>query len=204
MIRRRVDSENNDVSSVDDTVNANQKSNMRFRLVTLLCVVYVFLSLFLRIFAYDMNTVSGSSMSPTLTDKDVLLTETAVLNDLQRYDIVTIDVNDDIKGKIRIIKRVIGLPGEHITIYTNGMVAIDGEFLPDEYQIDCYESDGAIISTDVILSDDEYYVLGDNRYNSADSRLYGPFSIDKIKGKVIFRLFPFKSAGKLSNIKMED
>ena len=146
MIKRRVAAEDNDMSSVDDTVKANQKSNMRFRLVTLLCVVYVFLSLFLRIFVYDMNTVSGSSMSPTLTDKDVLLTETAVLNDLQRYDIVTIDVNDDIKGKIRIIKRVIGLPGEHITIYTNGMVAIDGEFLPDEYQIDCYESSDISLS----------------------------------------------------------
>ena len=204
MIKRRVAAEDNDMSSVDDTVKANQKSNMRFRLVTLLCVVYVFLSLFLRIFVYDMNTVSGSSMSPTLTDKDVLLTETAVLNDLQRYDIVTIDVNDDIKGKIRIIKRVIGLPGEHITIYTNGMVAIDGEFLPDEYQIDCYESSDMTISTDITLSDDGYYVLGDNRYNSADSRVYGPFSLDKIKGKVVYRLLPFKNAGKISDIKMKD
>lgn len=204
MIKRRSEAEDNDMSSVDDSLKVNRKSNMRFRFVTLLCVLYVFLSLFLRIFLYDINTVSGTSMSPTLSNKDVVLTETAVLNALQRYDVVTIDVHDDIQGDIRIIKRVIGLPGEHITIYTNGMVAIDGEFLPDEYQIDCYESDGAIISTDVILSDDEYYVLGDNRYNSADSRLYGPFSIDKIKGKVIFRLFPFKSAGKLSNIKMED
>lgn len=204
MIKRRAEAEANDVSSVRDTLRVNQKSNMRFKFISFLCVLYVFMSLFLRIFVYDINTVSGSSMSPTLTDKDVVLTETAVLNDLQRYDIVTIDVDDDIKGQIRIIKRVIGLPGEHVTIYTNGMVAIDGEFLPDEYQIDCYESSDATISTDVMLSDDEYYVLGDNRYNSADSRVYGPFSIDKINGKVLYRLLPFKNAGKVSDIKMED
>lgn len=218
MIKRRVSAEANvDIVSADnikDNINTdndeykslelNGKSFMHSCMLVFACVLYIALSFFLRIFVYDINTVSGSSMYPTLSDKDVLITETGVLNDLQRFDIVTIDVHDEYKGDIRIIKRIIGLPGELVTVYTNGYVAINNEFLDDEYQIDCdsFESDN--ISYEVMLGDDEYFVLGDNRCNSADSRVYGAFSIDDIKGKVIYRVFPFNVSGKLSDIKMMD
>lgn len=93
------------------------------------------------------------------------------------------------------IKRVIGLPGETVELI-EGKYYIDGELLEEDYL-----DEGTItepkIGTHWELGEDEYFVSGDNRGNSSDSRNYGPLHKDEIKGKAIFRLFPFDRFGKI-------
>ena len=91
-----------------------------------------------------------------------------------------------------LIKRVIGLPGETISI-VDGDVFVDGIALEGEYAF--ITADGGVASTPYTLGDDEYFLMGDNRSGSADSRMYGAFDDDSIKGVVTYRLFPLDITG---------
>lgn len=154
--------------------------------------------LVLRVCVFDINRVSGLSMYPTLNDKDLLLVEKFDTSNINRYDIITLQLDKGISGNeksCRIIKRVYGLPGETIAIHKDGRVYINGVCLPDEFQI--LDDDNAPISNDIEYEDTlgfgEYYVLGDNRDISLDSRVYGPFTQDHITGVVSCRLKPLQA-----------
>lgn len=149
--------------------------------------------LILRLCVFDVNRVSGLSMYPTLNDKDLLLVEKFDTSNINRYDIITLQLDKGISGDekpCRIIKRVYGLPGETIAIHKDGRVYINDVRLPEEYQIvkgnDFSMSDE--IEYEDTLGFGEYYVLGDNRDISLDSRVYGPFTQDHITGVVSCRL----------------
>ena len=126
--------------------------------------------------------VHGSSMNPTLDGGELM-----VLNKrgkVDRFDIVVVDT-----GAEEIIKRVIAMPGETIAC-ENGKIYVNGRLQEESY------SQGVTRDFDkVTLSDDEYFVMGDNRENSKDSRAYGPFKEDKIKGTTKLVLFPFNKIG---------
>lgn len=154
--------------------------------------------LILRLCVFDVNCVSGLSMYPTLNDKDLLLVEKFDTYAINRYDIITLQLDKGISGDekpCRIIKRVYGLPGETIAIHKDGRVYINGVRLPEEYQIvkgnDFSMSDE--IEYEDTLGFGEYYVLGDNRDISLDSRVYGPFTQDHITGVVSCRLKPLQA-----------
>lgn len=154
--------------------------------------------LILRLCVFDVNRVSGLSMYPTLNDKDLLLVEKFDTSNISRYDIITLQLDGGISGDdkpCRIIKRVYGLPGETITIHKDGRVYINGVLLPDEYQI--LDDKNVPISDEIEYEDTlgfgEYYVLGDNRDVSLDSRVYGPFTQDHITGVVSCRLKPLQA-----------
>lgn len=154
--------------------------------------------LILRLCVFDVNRVSGLSMYPTLNDKDLLLVEKFDTSNINRYDIITLQLDKGISGDekpCRIIKRVYGLPGETIAIHKDGRVYINGVRLPEEYQIvkgnDFSMSDE--IEYEDTLGFGEYYVLGDNRDISLDSRVYGPFTQDHITGVVSCRLKPLQA-----------
>lgn len=143
--------------------------------------------------------VSGKSMYPNLDDKDYLIiNKLAYKNELpSRGDIIVFDSNlvDEVSGKPKkLIKRVIGLPGERVEI-VNGYVYINGEKLDERY-LDGVFTDGEV---DMVVPDNSIYVLGDNRPNSGDSRLeeIGAVSMDTVMGEAIFRLFPFDKIGKI-------
>lgn len=154
--------------------------------------------LILRVCVFDINRVSGLSMYPTLNDKDLLLVEKFDTSNINRYDIITLQLDKGISGNekpCRIIKRVYGLPGETIAIHKDGRVYINGVRLPEEYQI--LKGDDFPMSDEIEYEDTlgfgEYYVLGDNRDVSLDSRVYGPFTQDHITGVVSCRLKPLQS-----------
>lgn len=154
--------------------------------------------LILRVCVFDVNRVSGLSMYPTLNDKDLLLVEKFDTSNISRYDIITLQLDRGISGDekpCRIIKRVYGLPGETITIHKDGRVYINGVLLPEEYQI--LKDDDVPMSDEIEYEDTlgfgEYYVLGDNRDVSLDSRVYGPFTQDHITGVVSCRLKPLQA-----------
>ena len=97
--------------------------------------------------------------------------------------------------KISYIKRVIGLPGEHVQI-KDGKVYINGEELEEEYLSDevVTEAEGGQF-IDIIVPENTVFTMGDNRSHSSDSRRFGCIPYEKIEGKVVFRFWPFNSFG---------
>ena len=129
--------------------------------------------------------VNGKSMNNTLKDGDIMVLNIIGfrMSELKRFDIVVIDT-----GKEYLIKRVIGLPGEKVE-YKDSVLYINGNVVEDKY------AQGKTSDFKGIVNNESYFVLGDNRENSLDSRFYGPFSKNKIVGKTSFTLFPFNRFG---------
>ncbi|HPX93694.1 MAG TPA: signal peptidase I [Bacillota bacterium] len=171
---------------------------LRFAITLALCFVFVYA---LTQFVLQRNTVIGSSMFPTLEDKDEVFVEKISRlfpSGLKRGDIVTADSfrGFDDPHEIMIIKRIVGLPGERITI-RGGFVYVDGQLLDEPYlEEGVMTSEHAKEYADLLLGDKEYYLLGDNRMNSRDSRDVGPVSRDDIEGKLFFRFLPLERIGK--------
>lgn len=135
-----------------------------------------------RHFVCERIVVSGESMEPCLQDGDVLWVRKYDIDNVQRNDVVTIEVQHRL-----LIKRVIGLPGETVELTLDG-VYVDGVKLSDDVGV-VYEE------YQITLGDNEYFVLGDNRINSRDSREFGAVTIDQITGLAEYRFFPFWRAG---------
>lgn len=147
-------------------------------------IVIVVVVVLIRTFIITPVRVDGDSMKNTLKNGDILLLYK--LSSIDRFDIIVLDEEKDNE---KIIKRVIGLPGETVAI-KKGKIYINDEVIDDEY---AYGE-----TTDynkVTLRDDEYFILGDNRLISKDSRYFGPIKDNEIKGKIVFRLFPFTKIG---------
>ena len=147
-------------------------------------IVIVVVVVLIRTFIITPVRVDGDSMKNTLKDGDILLLYK--LSSIDRFDIIVLEEEKDNE---KIIKRVIGLPGETVAI-KKGKIYINDKVIDDEY---AYGE-----TTDynkVTLKDDEYFILGDNRLISKDSRYFGPIKDNEIKGKIVFRLFPFTKIG---------
>ena len=129
--------------------------------------------------------VNGDSMKDTLHNGDIMILNIIKyrFSEIKRFDIVVVN-----KGNEYIIKRVIGLPGEKVE-YRNNQLYINDELVEDHYSTEVTED---FIAT---VPKDSYFVLGDNRTNSLDSRYFGPFSKKQILGKTSLTLFPFNRMG---------
>lgn len=132
--------------------------------------------------------VDGHSMNPTLEHYDVLVTNK--LANLTRGDIVVFRY--DLEDK-NLVKRVIAVEGDSVKI-TDGKVFINGIQLQEDY---IKEADFTSGDMELIVPQDKYFVLGDNRNGSHDSRsiMVGPVDKDVVRGKAYFRLYPFKKIG---------
>lgn len=147
-------------------------------------IVIVLVVVLIRTFIITPVRVDGDSMKNTLKNGDILLLYK--LGSINRLDIIVLDEEKDNE---KIIKRVIGLPGETVAI-KKGKIYINDKVIDDEYAY------GETSDYDkVTLGDDEYFILGDNRLISKDSRYFGPIKKSEIKGKIVFRLFPFTKIG---------
>lgn len=154
------------------------KENLLFTILLLIIII-------IRIFFYSPIRVNGSSMYPTLQDKEfMILNKIGLQKGINRFDIVVVESN----GKY-IIKRVIGLPGESV-MYSDNKLYINGKAIEDNYSKSETEN-----FENVILKDNEYFVMGDNREVSKDSRVIGPVNIKNIKGKTNLVIFPFNKIG---------
>lgn len=141
--------------------------------------------------------VNGDSMQPTLHNGDMLIVQKVAYQHPKRFDIIVFDSLDG-KGTL-FIKRVIGLPGETVQI-ADGVITIDGEVLEEHYGMEPMEAAG-LASEPFVLGEEEYFVLGDNRNNSGDSRSasVGAVKQDQIAGKAFFRFWPLKDMGLLQH-----
>ena len=154
------------------------KENLLFTILLLIIII-------IRIFFYSPIRVNGSSMYPTLQDKEfMILNKIGLQKGINRFDIVVVESN----GKY-IIKRVIGLPGESV-MYSDNKLYINGKVIEDNYSKSETEN-----FENVILKDNEYFVMGDNREVSKDSRVIGPVNVKNIKGKTNLVIFPFNKIG---------
>lgn len=118
------------------------------------------------------------------------------------YDDSNVIADYSEKNNTNLIKRVVGLPGEHIQITAEGKVYIDGQILEEEY---IYYSNPSKYGKyniefqfcDILIPEDCLYVLGDNPEASSDSRSFGCIPIEKIDGRVWIRVYPFGAWGKI-------
>lgn len=142
------------------------------------------------------SRVDGDSMNPTLSDADNLWVDklSYTFGEPERFDVIIFNYNED----TTYVKRIIGLPGETVRIDIDGSIYIDGKLLVESYGNEVITPDNiGRASDDVVLGEDEYFVLGDNRNHSSDSRWpdVGNVHKDDILGKVILRIYPFTSFG---------
>ncbi|XOB42663.1 MAG: signal peptidase I [Candidatus Nealsonbacteria bacterium] len=169
-----------------------------FLLETIKIVILAIIIVFpIRYFIFQPFFVQGISMEPSFFNGDYLIADeiTYRFRDPQRGEVVIFKYPQS--PTQRYIKRIIGLPGETIII-ENGQISIIDEnkkfildesgYLPDNY------TGGAIKA---LLSEDEYFVLGDNRAFSSDSRRWGALSKEFIVGKVYLRAWPFTALAKI-------
>ena len=141
--------------------------------------------------------VDGDSMYPTLHNNAIGFSNilTYRMQGLKRFDVAIIYVPEK---KEHLVKRVIGLPGETVE-YRQDQLLINGEIVEEDFfDYKRSQSTNGIFTQDfgpVTLAEDEYFMLGDNRPYSSDSRWYGAFKKEQIKAKDVVVLFPFQQIG---------
>lgn len=144
--------------------------------------------------------VNGSSMEPTLQNEDNLLVDKISyrFKDPERFDIIVFPFLYE--KNTYYIKRIIGLPGETVQIDLQGNIYINGEILEENYGKEKINYPGIALDP-ITLGDDEYFVLGDNRNNSSDSRdpSVGNIKRENIVGKAWIRIYPFNTFGVLKH-----
>jgi signal peptidase I len=159
----------------------------------------ILVGLLLVIFVIQRNSVVGDSMVPTLLEHDQVLVEkvSKYFGGISYGDIVTIRTSDlpQHEEGPNIIKRVIGLPGDLIEIH-DGQVFRNGEALEEPYlPVDQETMARSSGNASVTLGNGEYFVMGDNRPVSLDSRSIGAIPFDHMIGEVLIRFYPWDSFG---------
>ena len=156
-----------------------------------LCAVYLVIH-----FVGQRTQVQGSSMEPKLSSEDNLIVDKISyrFHDPERFDIVVFPFRYE--ENTFYIKRVIGLPGETVRIDEKGNILIIGEILEESYGKEVIQSPGRAYE-DIVLADDEYFLMGDNRNNSTDSRdpSVGNVRRDEIVGRAWLRIWPLDQVG---------
>ena len=152
--------------------------------------VAVAAAVFLILFLGEKTNVIGNSMADKIKSGQTVLIDkmSYELRDIKRFDVVV--YRSDLSEEEYIIKRVIGLPGEEIQII-DSRIYINGEEIEDKYHKGSFESGAA--SQTIKIGEDEYFVLGDNRNNSSDSRdpVVGNIHRNELIGKAWMRIYPF-------------
>ncbi len=149
-------------------------------------VIIIIVVVLIRSFVITPVRVNGSSMDKTLSNGQIMLLYK--LTDIKQNDIVVVDKS--VQGST-LIKRLIAMPGDTIECI-NGKIFINNQEYDDKYAFGTTND-----FEKITLKDDEYFILGDNRLVSEDSRYFGPVKRDKIKGKIVFSIYPFNTFGKV-------
>lgn len=149
-------------------------------------IIIIILVIILRTFIATPVRVNGTSMESTLYNGETMILNKIAMKfkGIKRWDIVVIKT-----GNTHLIKRVIGLPNE-IVKYEEGKLYINDKVVIDKYSITKTED-----FEEIKVGSDEYFVMGDNRYVSQDSRMIGPIKKNEIKGKTNIILFPLNRFG---------
>lgn len=166
-------------------------------LLIVLCATYLLIH-----YVGQRTEVDGASMETTLSDGDNLIVDkiTYRFQDPQRFDIIVFPFQ--YQENTFYIKRIIGMPGEVVQIDEQGNIYINGEVLKESYGREIIKPENVgIASEPIILGEDEYFVMGDNRNNSTDSRteIVGNIHRSDIVGRAWLRIWPFSKFGILKH-----
>jgi len=157
-------------------------------------VVSVALAAVVILFIYQPVEVEGTSMLPSLADQERIFIDKLTLRlgigEIRRGDLVIFRLPGEPDRSY--IKRVVGLPGDRIKI-VEGYVYINGNRLREDYVIPEYRDHGS--SPEITVGANQYFVLGDHRSSSSDSRTWGPISRELIYGKAVFVYWPLERIG---------
>ncbi len=161
------------------------KKNIKKELIEYLIIILVVL--FIRFFIITPIKVQQKSMFPTLNPNDIMILDkvSLKLGKLERFDIVVIKYENEY-----LIKRVIGLPGE-IVEYKEGELYINNIQIPETF----IRVNTADFKLEEKIKDNNYFLVGDNRNNSTDSRIFGLIDKKNIIGKTSLIIFPFNRFG---------
>lgn len=177
--------------------------NRRLKRVLVLSLYFLLILVFVLLlvkFVGQKIQVNGTSMSPTLDDKDQLLVDKISyrFSDPDRFDIIVFPYKYE--KDTYYIKRIIGLPNETVFIDSEGKIYINGELLEEGYGKEIIIDPGRAYE-EIKLAEDEYFVLGDNRNNSSDSRdpNIGNIKRDQIMGRAFMRVYPFNKLGMIKH-----
>jgi signal peptidase I len=169
--------------TTDRRTEAGAQSALREMVETIVFTLLIYV--LIRTFLFENYRVVGHSMMPTLQDNQFLVVNKLGyrLHEPQRGDIIVF--RDPRDSERKLIKRVIGLPGETVEVQ-NGQVFVDGQPLDEPY----IEALGRYSEPSLTLAEGYYYVLGDNRNNSSDSHNWGTLPGTKIVGKAWISYWP--------------
>ncbi len=169
--------------------------NTSIYLLVVLCAAYLIIT-----YVGQRTQVSGSSMETTLSDGDNLLVDkiTYRFSEPKRFDIIVFPFQYDTDTYY--IKRIIGMPGETVQIDYDGNIYINGSLLEESYGREVIQNPGRAAEP-ITLGEDEYFVMGDNRNNSSDSRdpSVGNIHRKDIIGRAWVRIWPFSKFGVLKH-----
>ncbi|MCL2884376.1 MAG: signal peptidase I [Oscillospiraceae bacterium] len=146
--------------------------------ISLLCTAAVTFFLFSTVLG--IASIRGTSMNPALYEKDVVLFFR--LGHYKAGDIVILKAQDNLQEEY--IKRIIGVPGDTVDIDDSGRVILNGNPLKEPYAVGVTQKKESV-QYPLTLGTEQYFVLGDNRENSLDSRNYGPVTASQIEGKAV-------------------
>ena len=169
------------------------RESVSFILYLIVIVVLTFLMIR---YVGQRTRVDGSSMENTLTNGDNLIVDKISyrFHEPERFDIIVFPYQ--YKEDTYFIKRIIGMPGETVQITDKGEILINGEELVESYGREVIKDPG-LASDPITLGEDEYFVMGDNRNYSKDSRFPDVGNIRRadIIGKAWLRIYPFDKIG---------
>lgn len=184
-----------DVKPPQSNLKTTLREIITFAIIAVIIVVPI------RMFVAEPYIVHGASMDPTFATGDYLMVDRLSyrFGEPQRTDVVVI--NNPLDPKVYFIKRIIGLPGERVVI-KDGKVTVyspadakdlkNGTVIPDTYVVMKHASHETF---DTTLTSTQYFVMGDNRADSSDSRIWGPLEKKFIIGRPVLRLLPISKLG---------
>jgi len=157
-------------------------------------IVSLAVSVFIIVFVYQPVKVEGSSMMPGLDDQERIFINKFVYHweSVERGDVVVFRYPNDPRKSY--IKRVVGVAGDHVKI-DDGRVYVNGDLLDEPYVLNNFRDDRSFPET--IVPPHSYFVLGDHRNLSSDSRDFGTIPESTIYGKAVFVYWPMDKVGKL-------
>lgn len=169
-------------------------------LETIVVALSIFVVIYL--FLFQPHEVKGSSMEPNFHNNEYILTDKISyrFREPERGDVIIFKAprNPDVDY----IKRVIALPGERVKV-DKGYIYVNDKKLNEKYLIDSTPIfPGSFVQegVDITVAEDEYFVMGDNRPHSSDSREFGPIGKDLIIGRAFFRYWPLTELGQVPQI----
>ena len=181
--------------------DSTSKRNGLIKELILYAIIFVLFVFIIPRYVVQLTVVDGRSMTNTLQNNDRLFVEKVSyrFGDPERFDIIVFYPEGRDSDEYY-VKRVIGLPGETVQII-DSIIYINGEPLEDNYRKEFYISYNGIAGEPVTLGDDQFFVMGDNRNGSTDSRdpRVGLVERANIDGRVVLRVYPFDKIGLMTD-----